>query len=95
MLKASITEEKQILASLQSDSEKEEAALRTAEGHNGLERWWKGEDKDEMRQNIRNFEERKKEKMQKIKQLESDLNLTTSLFSKDCKYYINGTLVKF
>ena len=95
LLKASITEEKQILASLQSDSEKEEAALRTAEGHNGLERWWKGEDKDEMRQNIRNFEERKKEKMQKIKQLESDLNLTTSLFSKDCKYYINGTLVKF
>jgi GTP-binding protein EngB required for normal cell division len=93
-LNSAISEEKQILASLTSSSLKEEEALRIAEGHNGLERWWKGEDKEEMRQNIKNYEELKREKLKKIKQLEHDLSLTTSLFSKDCKYYINGSLVK-
>lgn len=94
LLKASIIEEKNILNSLASKTLQEEEALRIAEGHNGLERWWKGEDKALMRQNIKEYEKQKKEKLAKIRQLESDLEKTTLLFSSDCKYYINGSLVQ-
>ena len=93
-LKDSIEEEKSNLQSINSASNRKEADLREAEAHNAFMRFIYGEDKDEMRQELRNYEERKRNTLAKIKQLEDDLNKTLTLFTSNCKYYINGKLVQ-
>ena len=68
-------------------------ALSRAEAHNGLQRWWNGEDRDEIRQQISDARESSRRKLDEIKSLERELDKVVSLFSGDCSYFINGKQV--
>lgn len=94
-LKDCIAVERQRLGDLDSETQHRLAKLRTAESHNGFQRWWNGEDIVEIRREISSNEDLQKRKKNEIKNLESQLNQISSLFTQDCKYFINGNLVSF
>ncbi len=94
-LKDCIAVEKRRLGDIDAETQRRVAKLRIAESHNGIQRWWNGEDRDEIRREIHSNEDLQKRKKEEIRNLELQLNKISSLFTQDCKYFINGSLVSF
>ena len=94
-LKDCIAVERRRLGDIDAETQRRVAKLRTAESHNGIQRWWNGENRDEIRREIHSNEDLQKRKKEEIRNLESQLNKISSLFTQDCKYFINGNLVSF
>lgn len=94
-LKDCIAVEKKRLGEIDAETQRRTAKLRTAEAHNGIQRWWNGEDRDEIRREIHSSEDLQRQKKAEIKNLEMQLDKITSLFTHDCKYYVNGQVVSF
>lgn len=92
-LKDCIAVEKSNLGYYDAQVENRMAALRKAEAHNGLQRFWYGENRDDIREELSNARNSSKKKLDAIRSLEKDLEKVVTLFTADCKYYIDGTLV--
>jgi len=93
LLSDCISVEKSLLGDADQIMEARRRKLRTAEDHNGLQRWWNDEDINDLRNNVNSQQDVISKKKQKIKELESQLDKVRRLFSKNCQYYVNGSLV--
>lgn len=92
-LKDCIAVEKASLGDLEQETQKRLSELRKANEHNGIQRWWYDENRDEIREQISDARQNSKEKLAEIKRLEQELDKVVNLFSGDCKRYINGKIV--
>ena len=92
-LKDCIAVERSNLGDIDTRIQDRRNTLSRAESHNGLQRWWNGEDRDEIRQQISDARKNSQQKLEEIKNLERELDKVVSLFSGDCSYYINGKKV--
>lgn len=92
-LKDCISVERANLGDIEARIQNHKNALNRAESHNGLQRWWNGEDRDEIRQQISDARKNSQQKLEEIKNLERELDKVVSLFSGDCSYFINGKKV--
>lgn len=94
-LKDCIAVEKYNLGEIDKNVESRTSKLRTAERHNGLQRFWYGEDKGDLRKELKHADENRKEKMSEIRTLEANLDKVITLFTEDCQYFINGNIASF
>lgn len=94
-LKDCIAVERARLGEIGKDVESRLNDLRTAERHNGLKRWWVGEDLNELKQDLKDSEKDKKNKLAEIRELEANLDKVVTLFTEDCQYFINGNQASF
>lgn len=92
-LKDCIAVERAYLGDIDKKIQDRKIALSRAESHNGLQRIWYGEDRDEIRQQISDARKSSQQKLEEIKKLERELDKVVSLFSGDCTYFINGEKV--
>lgn len=94
-LKDCISVEKSMLGDADKAMEERRKRLRTAEAHNGLQRWWNSENVGDLRDSVNSQQDVIRKKKEKIKELESQLDKVERMFSKNCQYYVNGSLVNF
>jgi len=94
-IKDCIAVERKRLGDIDAETQRRTARLRTAEAHNGFQRFWYGEDRDEIRRGIHYSEDQQRQKKAEIRNLEMQLDKVASLFTQDCKYYVNGQVVSF
>lgn len=92
-LKDSIAIAKVMLGEYENDAQNMRRELDIANNHNAILRFFMDRDRDLIRDDISSARNSAKEKLAQIKNLERELDKVVSLFSGDCKYYINGQIV--
>lgn len=94
-IKDCIAVEKSHLGEIEVEYQERMRNLRTAEKHNGLQRFWYGEDPGQIRESIHSNQNQQRHKKEEIKELESLLKRVASLFTHDCRYFVDGKIVSF
>jgi hypothetical protein len=94
-IKDYIKEKSDALSALYRDLFVNSGKLSTVSNHNALQRWFNGENIDNLRSNLSYLEERINEEKENLKVLNDDLEKVRKEFTNDCEYYVNGKLQKF
>ena len=91
-LKEYISETRREIESLKRELSHNASSIQIANSHGGLWRWWNDYDLDDLQSDKNRIEQQAQTTEQELAQYERDLEQVRKEFTKDCQYYVNGSL---